>query len=213
MKKSKKVGFFVVLLFLTCSLNSFLAQERNTSIMAVKLTDKYVFDTLPLNLEEITDSANRIFSGTCINREEIQNDSVSNLNVVKYTFSIEESIKGVDNLNQISFKQWKPTTKNAGFEVNKKYVVFLYPESELGLTSPVGFQQGKFSIEKKGLNRGVEYIKNSINNIGLYRNIRTQRKISINDKYLDSYISQCSESGQPIKYKEFVKTVRHLIKE
>ncbi len=185
---------------------------RNPSSI-IRLQNKYVFDVLPMNLEEVTDSADRIFSGTCISIEEIIDDPISHLEVVKYTFSIEDGVKGVGSQDQISFKQWKPTTKSAGFSINKKYIVFLYPDSTLGLTSPAGFQQGTFLVEKQGLNRGVTYIKNSVNNIGLYRNLRTQRTISIKtDSYLNNYISECSEQGKPIKYKEFVSAVRHLVK-
>ena len=79
------------------------------------------------------------------------------------------------NSEEITFTQWKPTVAEAGYLVGEKYVVFLYPKSRLGLTSPVGYAQGKFLVEKKGVNRGVEFIRNKLNNVGLSKNLRTQR--------------------------------------
>ena len=170
----------------------------------------FVFDSLPLNLDEITDSADRVFAGTCEKIEEIEKDPISNLRVVRYTFKVTEGIIGV-NSDEITFTQWKPTTIDAGYVIGKKYVIFLYPNSRLGLTSPVGYMQGKFLVEKKGSNRGVELIRNKLNNVGLSRNLRTQKRILINnDKSLSNYIQERSEAGEPIRYKDFVNAVRSL---
>ena len=195
----------LVLLFIFAPIS--FSQNSNGQ---VESTSHFVFDSLPLNLDEITDSANRIFAGTCEKIEEIEKDSVANLRVVRYTFKVTEGIIGV-NSDEITFTQWKPTTTDAGYVIGEKYVIFLYPNSRLGLTSPVGYMQGKFFVEKKGSNRGVEVIKNKLNNIGLSKNLRTQKRISINtDKSLNDYIQECSEAGEPIRYKDFVNAVKSL---
>lgn len=178
-----------------------------------KIERHFVFDAIPLNLEEITDAAGRIFVGNCTNIEEIENDSESKLPVIKYTFKITEGIKGVDNKEEIAFKQWQPTVRGASYEIGKKYILFLYPNSDRGLTSPVGFLQGQFEIEKKGLIRRKEVVRNKLNNKGLSRNLRTQKKISIEkDKFINDYVDSCSELGIPMRYKEFIQAVRYLSK-
>ena len=192
------------LIFLFPSLSS--AQENRK----IEASNRFIFDSLPLNLEEITNSADRIFTGVCKKIEEIDNDPVSNLRVIRYTFKVTESVKGV-NSDEITFNQWKPTTIDAGYVIGEKYVVFLYQNSKVGLTSPVGYMQGKFSVEKKGENRGVEFVRNKINNTGLSKNLRTQKRISIKDDYqLNDYIHKCSQKGTPIRYKDFIKAVRYL---
>ncbi|OGI06883.1 MAG: hypothetical protein A3I68_05830 [Candidatus Melainabacteria bacterium RIFCSPLOWO2_02_FULL_35_15] len=176
----------------------------------VKSNNRFIFDSLPLNLEEITNSADRVFAGTCEKIEEIEKDPLSNLRIVKYTFKVLEAIKGVST-DEITFTQWKPTTVEAPYVTGEKYVMFLYPNSRLGLTSPVGYMQGKFLVEKAGANRGVELIRNRLNNVGLSKNLRTQKRISINtDKFLNDYIQECSEAGKPIKYRDFIRAVRYL---
>ena len=168
---------------------------------------------MPLNLEEITSASDRIFAGICTGAEEIEEDPESKLPVFKYTFKITEAIKGLNGKEEITFKQWKPTTNGASYEIGEKYVLFLYPNSERGLTSPVGFLQGQFEIQKKGFIRRSEVVRNKSNNRGLNRNLKTQKKVIINeDSYINDYVESCSELGIPMRYQEFVKAVRYLSK-
>ena len=177
-----------------------------------KIERHFVFETIPLNLEEITKSADRIFTGVCRDIEEIEKDDVARLPVYKYTFEVTDSIKGVKEKSKVTFKQWQPTVRGAGYEAGKKYVLFLHKESKLGLTSPVGYSQGQFEIEKKGIVRRKEVVRNKLKNRGLYRNFKTQKTVSIEgDRYLTAYLAHCSEYGSSMRYKEFVKIIRHLV--
>ena len=197
--------------FSFCSLIS-LANEIDLYGSKTKFEQRFIFDTLPMNLEEITDSADRIFSGICTEIEEISTDPFAKVPVIRYTFKVVEKIKGIEK-NEISFKQWKPTASDAGYEAGKKYILFLYPNSNIGLTSPVGFLQGHFSVDTDEITK-EETVANKLGNFGLSRNLRTQKKISIkSDKELNDYIDQTSEHGYRIKYKEFIKTVKYLVEQ
>lgn len=183
---------------------------KANEVPAPKIERHLVFDTIPLNLEEITSFSGKIFSGECISSEYIENDPESNLPVVKYSFKVLDGIKDVKDGEIISFKQWDATTNKAGYLEGERYVLFLYPESELGLTSPVGFLQGKFDIEQKGFFR-KDVVINKAGNLGLSRNLKTQKKIEIEDGYLNNYLHKCSELGIPMRYKEFVQVVKKLV--
>ena len=90
--------------------------------------------------------------------------------------------------------------------------MFLYPESELGLTGPAGVSQGKFDIEEKKFIRRKETVKNKLNNRGLYRNLKTRKEIQISkDKFINDYVKRCSELGIPMRYQEFSKAVKYLV--
>ena len=174
----------------------------------IKIERHFIFDTIPMNLEEITNASDRIFSGKCLKAEEIQDEN--NLPVIRYTFTVKENIKGVKD-DEITFKQWQPTARDGGYEVGKKYILFLFPNSEKGLTSPVGFSQGKFLVETTGIIRRKEVVSNKLGNLGLSRNLKTQKKISIGtNQYVNDYIERCSELGIPMRYKEFVEAVKYL---
>ncbi len=213
-KKILHAFIFCISLIAFCSLIYRVNANEETESSNVKLERHFVFDTLPLNLEEIISASNRIFVGICTNVEEIEDDPESKLPVFKYTFKITESIKGLKGKEEITFKQWKPTVKSAGYEVGEKYVLFLYPDSERGLTSPVGFLQGQFDVVRKGVIRRSEVVRNKLSNKGLNRNLRTQKKIEIKDnKYVNDYLQECSELGIPMRYKEFILAVKYLVKE
>ena len=189
-----------------------LAEEETQSFVR---NQKFISDPVPLNLEQITQFADRIFAGSPIKREE-EIDLKTNLPVIEYTFKVVEVIKDrekqISNKTHITFRQWQPITDDVDFNSDKKYIVFLNPNSEIGFTSPVGLWQGQFEVEEQTVN-GVktEFVKNRLNNRGLSRNLKTQKKISIEDnKALNDYICRTSESGQPIKYKEFVKSIKAL---
>ena len=184
--------------------------ETNEASPTMKLERHFVFETIPKNLKEIIDDSNRIFTGKCIKAREIEDDPESKLPVIKYTFKVTEGIRGVKTGGEITFKQWQPTINGANYEVGEKYVLFLYPDSSRGLTSPVGFSQGQFSVEQKGIIRRKEVVTNKLKNIGLSRNLKTQKKINIANKYINDYVHHCSEVGAPMRYKEFIEAVKYL---
>ena len=190
------------------------AQEENKSFIK---NQKFISDPIPLNLEQITQFADRVFTGTPVKREE-RLDLNTNIPAIEYTFKITEIIKDSDkkinNKNQITFRQWKPISEDANFNSDKKYVVFLNPDSEIGFTSPVGLWQGQFEVEEQKINGvKIEFVRNRLSNRGLSRNLKTQKKIFIeDDKALNDYILRTSESGKPIKYREFVKSIKALDK-
>ena len=175
----------------------------------VERVNKFVFDTVPLNIEEITESADRIFSGVCLKKEAIKNDP-SGVSVIKYTFNIAEGIKGVKDKTTISFKQWASLGSDSTYTEGQKYLLFLYPDSRKGLTSPVGYLQGNFEV-KKEVNSDNEIIKNKMGNIGLLRNVSTQKRVILEDENLHDYLDSSSEQGDFIRYKDFVRAVEYLV--
>lgn len=187
------------------------AYQIDASSPNIKYVGRFVFDTVPVNLEEIISSSDRIFSGICTEIKEIEKDPLAKLAVVKFTFKITEGIKGVNGKNEISFKQWKPTARDASYEIGKKYILFLHPNSKIGLTTPVGFLQGYFEINIDNTTK-EEFVANKLGNRGLSRNLRTQKKISIQgDKELSDYIENSSENGNQIRCKEFIKTIKYFV--
>lgn len=198
-------------LIFPCFANEINNEEADS--VKSKLERHFVFESIPMNLEELEKSSNRIFGGICTSKEEIESDpATGGLPVIKYTFKIIDGIKGVKGKNEITFRQWKPTVRTGGYETGKKYVLFLYPDSKRKLTSTIGVDgQGLFEIQKKGIIRKSEVVTNKLKNRGLSRNLKSQKKINIEqDKSLDEYIDRCSQLGIPINYKEFIKAVRYL---
>lgn len=200
------------LLGLALSTAVVFAQAENKPFIK---NQKLIVDPIPLDLEQLTLFADRVFSGVPLNRKE-KVDPKTNIPVIEYTFKISEIIKDknkrIGNKKKVTFKQWKPISSDVDFSSDKRYVVFLNADSSIGFTSPVGLWQGQFEIEQHKVNGiKIDFVRNRLNNKGLGKNLKTKKVISIEgDKALNDYISRASETGQPIKYREFVKSIKAL---
>jgi hypothetical protein len=118
---------------------------------------------LPLFLDEIVDRAAVAFEGTCVaNRSE--RDPATNLVVTYTTFEVRDALKGAVGTTY--------TIKQVGgdlpgedlhyrvdgipkFAVGEDYVVFLHGASVRGFSSPVGLEQGRFTVRSEGAKRTV----------------------------------------------------------
>jgi len=122
----------------------------------------------PLNLEEMTDRAARIFYGRCIFAEAVH-DPVLGADVTVLTFAVIRAVKG-DSGGRVTVRMLR--TDDSGlprFRPGEEVVIFLYGESRLGLSSPVGLDQGKFSVSVDKLGRRIAV--NSLGNRTLFRGL------------------------------------------
>ncbi|HEX5038479.1 MAG TPA: hypothetical protein VFX30_15095 [bacterium] len=120
---------------------------------------------LPLSLSQLTGQAGRIFVGTCVS---LTTDLDENGIPATYArFAVSDGVKGAASGETILIKQFgtsrAPLKVGEGesavvpmktislaaspYEAGKDYLLFLYPESDLGFTSPVGAGQGRFEIQ------------------------------------------------------------------
>lgn len=99
-----------------------------------------------LNLDELTERAGKIFAGRCVQISSAD-DAALGQPVTTATFAVDRAVKGVAGRSvTIRFLGGDPT-----FAVGEEVVLFLYEESALGLTSPVGLGQGKLAIKRDKL--------------------------------------------------------------
>ena len=112
----------------------------------------------PLGLDEIIDGATTAFQGTCTeNRTEL--DPQTNMVVTYTTFSVQDVLKG-NVLATHTIKQIGGTLPGENlvyrvpgvptFAVGQDYVVFLAGVSGSGFSSPIGLEQGRFTVRAEG---------------------------------------------------------------
>lgn len=96
----------------------------------------------------IRDSA-RIFAGTVTGVERLQTGP--GIPTTRVTFRIDEAIRGVRKGQIIQIKEWAGLWQ-AGerYRAGERVILFLHPESKLGLTSPVAGVMGRWSIRRDG---------------------------------------------------------------
>ena len=125
-----------------------------------------------LNLEEITQRAARVFSGRCLETHD-ELDARLGLKVSVATFRVDQGVKGIDGGSTVTVRMLLGETSSPvatpRFRKDEDVILFLYGESALGLTSPVGMGQGRFQLISDKL--GHRLAINSFGNANLFRGL------------------------------------------
>lgn len=92
-----------------------------------------------------------IFSGTVLRVEQRNSDSSSSLATTSILFRVNQAIRGVQRGHIVEVKEWGGLWQ-AGerYHPGERVLLFLYPPSKLGLTSPVGHRSGHFPVNTAG---------------------------------------------------------------
>lgn len=138
-------------------------------VMTAPFSRGWATTILPLSLENLTVQAERIFVGRC---EGVSTELDERGVPATYArFRVEEGLKGVAGGGTVLIKQFGAagterkvaegesaivspktlTLAGAPYRSGASYLLFLYPESDWGFTSPVGGGQGRFEIDGSGV--------------------------------------------------------------
>jgi hypothetical protein len=102
-------------------------------------------------LVTLTRAAGAIFSGTVTSVHRIAATRSGEVETVQVIFHVEHAIRGTQTGQRLTIREWAGLW-NAGerYRVGDRVLLFLYPPSRVGLTSPVGGLQGRFAVDKYG---------------------------------------------------------------
>ena len=142
-----------------------------------------------VNLSEMVDSSNRVFRGRCIAVTETTHSN--GLPVVEYQFFVSEGMKGTTEGEEVVFRQLRPggTGGHGGvgilglpaYRKGQDAVIFLAPDSRIGLTSPIGFAQGVFDVHEDA--RAQATVLNGFGNRNLLRGLDATRLLRMGFKH------------------------------
>lgn len=128
-------------------------------------------EVLPVNLQEMATRGGRIVTGRVAAVQAGFHPRYTRVRVTYVTVTVEAALKGV-NARQFTFMQFGGADMDAIFDLpqfkaGEEVMLFLYPESRVGFTSPVGGAQGKFSVRRDPVS-GERTIVNGFGNRGLF---------------------------------------------
>lgn len=101
------------------------------------------------NLRRITRQSGYIFAGTVVSVEVAY--SSNSVPTTKITFHVDQAIRGVIKGQTLVIHEWAGVWESGeSYRRGERVLLFLYRPSRLGLTSPVGGQQGRFKLDANG---------------------------------------------------------------
>lgn len=141
-----------------------------TALLTISASHLAASQVRSLNLEQLTQKAGRIVSGRCSDVS-FSTDPELGIQVTTVTLDVQETLKGAPQ-GVLTFRMaggGGGAVADAGvptFKSGEVVLLFLYPESRAGLTSPVGFGQGKFLSHRDKQGRII--FLNGHGNTGLF---------------------------------------------
>ena len=167
---------------------SYYRVNLSASIRSVRMTLLFLLftflvspvlaNTRSINLAEMTSHAGRIVHGRVVEVREGSHPQHEGIAVTFIKIEVTEMIKG-GAVREVSFMQYGNSNTQyiadmPKYSVGEEIVLFLYPESKLGLTSPVGQGQGKF-IVRNDLRSGQRMLLNDRSNYDLFARLDTAK--------------------------------------
>ena len=105
----------------------------------------------PPAVSPLTLHAGYIFAGTVKAVRRITPRARPRVATVQITFHVDKAIRGVRAGQTLSVREWAGLWESGErYRPGERVLLFLYPPSKLGLTSPVGGPAGRFKMDEDG---------------------------------------------------------------
>lgn len=129
--------------------------------------------TVPMNLARMVDESENIVLAHVTALRAEPHPQFQNLNTVVVTLEVTEPLKGSPG-KELVFRQFvngpaESGKSMLGYTVGEEIVLMLRKPSAEGMTSPVGFEQGRFLVERDAA--GNRTVRNSMDNATLFDGI------------------------------------------
>jgi len=172
-----------------------------------------------VNLYELSRRAGGIVHGRIVEVRVEGHPDYRNVPTLVVGVSVIENVRGAKG-KRIAFRQYAPAARlrsghvatQAGkytveYQMGQELVLFLYPESQYGLTSPVGAGQGRFRVLRDA--SGGVLIVNEAGNRGLFENVATRAKQS-GVSLSGAEQRMLARPGSPVELSTFLGLVKRL---
>ena len=95
-------------------------------------------------------AAGTIFRGTVVSVQALRAARTGEMETVQVTFRVDDAFRGVRKGQSFKIREWSGLWLwGERYRVGQQVVLFLYPPSKLGLTSPVGGRFGRFEVDQQ----------------------------------------------------------------
>ena len=121
--------------------------------------------TLPsasVSLQQLNTSAGIVFSGTVIQIERVK-DTDARPAIVRVRFRVDEAVRGCNAGETVTLDEWAELwVPGDRYRKGQRVLIFLYPPSQTGVSSPVAGDVGTFTTGPDGLLRTTPLQANTL---------------------------------------------------
>jgi hypothetical protein len=143
--------------FLLCVLSVFVAAEDLPEFSPRSWPSNLLLESplqaspRPLSTKQIVQNSALIFSGTVLTVEHLGTGPSGSQGITRIRFRVQNGVRGARPGQIVQIREWAGLW-SAGecYRPGESVMLFLYPNSKLGLTSPVGGAAGRFHVDKLG---------------------------------------------------------------
>jgi len=94
-------------------------------------------------------SSGLIFSGTAVKVEHLK--PAGSPGITQIIFRVDGAVRGVRHGQIVKVREWEGLwSAGERYRTGERVLLFLYPNSKLGLTSPVGGALGRYQVDNAG---------------------------------------------------------------
>ncbi len=164
-----------------------------------------------VNLAYLAQRADIIVQGRVLQARYEGLPNYPHLNSVLVTLEIERMFRGPEG-GRYTFRQFLlPSQMRGGknlYRVGQRLLLFLPVPSRLGLSSPIGHEQGRFHIARDV--QGRELIQNEFGNAGLFKNVAADaEKSGVGLSHAQSQVAATTRG--PVALSDMTSMVEHLM--
>ena len=165
-----------------------------------------------VNLAYLAQRADIIVQGRVLQARYEGLPNYPHLNSVLVTLEIERMFRGPEG-GRYTFRQFLlPSQMRGGgknlYRVGQRLLLFLPAPSQLGLSSPIGHEQGRFHISRNAA--GAEVIENEFGNASLFNNVAADaEKSGVGLSHAQSQVAATTRG--PVALSDMTSMVEHLM--
>ena len=180
-------------------------------LAALVVLAKAEFLVRQVNLAYLAQRADIIVQGRVVQARYEPLPNYSHLNSVLVTLQVERMFRGPEG-GRYTFRQFLlPSQMRGGknfYRVGQRLLLFLPAPSQLGLSTPIGHEQGLFHIARDV--QGRELIQNEFGNAGLFHNVATDaEKSGLGLSHAQSQVAATARG--PVALSDMTSMVEHLM--
>lgn len=124
----------------------------------------------------LSQRAGMVFAGTVLGAGSQPVGSDRTVTTLELTFRVDRPIAGVDRGQILTIHEWAgAASRHRAMRSGEHLLLFLYPPSRLGLTSPVGGPLGQIALDASGQNVAASAVFTPVKVEQLERAIRAAR--------------------------------------